>query len=208
MKVPEFPGNSKIPRANEEKNVEQVVTGEVVSRKKPVGRRLREALIGGDSQSVIHYIITEVVIPQAKEMITEAVTTGFERLIYGDGRSSRRPSSRPGSGYVNYGRYSKPGNNPIGRTTREERTPAVLQSKSIDDILLASRAEAEEILERLGLLIDEYDVATVSDLHKMLGWTANHVDQKWGWESIAGCDIRRARGAGYILNLTKPQPID
>jgi hypothetical protein len=207
MNVPDFPGNSK-KRPVEEKVVEQVTVGEVVSQKKTVGKRLREALIGGDSQSVASYIITEVVVPQVKDLITEAVTQGFERLVYGDGRSSRRPSVRPGHAPTNYTRYGKIGNNPIGRASREDRPTPVLQSKNMDDILLATRPEADEVLDRMSLLIDEYGAASISDLYKMVGWTASHVDTKWGWESIQGCDVRRARGEGYVLNLTKPIPLD
>jgi hypothetical protein len=209
MDTNEFPSNSKRPQpASEPKHVERVVVGEATSKKKSLGKRMKEMFIGGDSRSVTHYVLAEVIIPQVKELITEVAQQGLERMIYGDGRSIRRPSSRPGSAsHTNYNRYSGRGNNPIGRTAREDRPPAALQIRGMDDIHLQTRIEAETVIERMYDLLAEYDVATVADLFTLVGWTSTHVDQKWGWEALNGANVQKVRD-GYILNLPKPQPLD
>jgi hypothetical protein len=211
----EFPSNSKNsqthkPAAVPEKVVEQVVTGEAASRKKPLGRRLREVFIGGDTKSVVSYVITDVLVPQAKDMFAEAVSSGFERLIYGDSRPGRRYGGRPqtGPGPTNYTRYAVRGNNPIGRQDREDRRPtASARTQDIDDILLATRVEAETVVDRLYDLLRDYDSVTVADLHSLIGWSSSYTDQKWGWTDLQGTDVRRVRD-GYVLILPKTISLD
>lgn len=209
----EFPSNSKLPRTERtapEKVVEQVVSGEVSSRKKPLGRRFREVFIGGDTKSVIQYVISDVLMPQAREMFVEAVSSGFERLIYGDSRPNRRYGARPTTnpGPTNYTRYAMRGNNPIGRQGHEERRPtASVRTHDLDDILLATRIEAETVIDRMYDLLREYEVVTVSDLRSLIGWSSSYTDQKWGWTDLQGTDIRRVRD-GYILILPKTTSLD
>jgi hypothetical protein len=207
----EFPSNSRNPQkpVPEDKKIESVVSGEVASRKKSLGRRLREVFIGGDTKSVAHYVIADVLIPQAKDMLSEAVSQGFERLIYGDSRPGRRPNSRYTSpGPTNYTRYAVRGNNPIGRQAREDpRTPTTLRSHEMDDILLATRVEAETVVDRMYDLLREYEMVSVSDLYSLLGLSSTYTDQKWGWTNLQTLDIRRVRD-GYILILPKTIPLD
>src|SRR3954470_9368011 len=98
----EFPSNSKDSRpktpVNEEKKVESVVTNAVETRKKSLLKRFTEVFIGGDSRSVVQYVLNDELLPQAREMITEAASQGFERLIYGESRGPRRHGggARPG----------------------------------------------------------------------------------------------------------------
>ena len=211
----EFPGNSKNPRPQpqgntEPKKIESVVTGEVQAVKKGILKKFKDVFIGGDSRSVVQYVIMDVLVPQAKDMITEAASQGFERLIYGESRPTRRfgGGNRP-SGPTNYTRYAVRGNNPIGRQTgSEDRRPtAQARGHAIDDILLATRVEAETVLDRLYDLLREYESASVADLYSLIGWSSTFVDQKWGWVELHGADVRRTR-EGYVLNLPKPQSLE
>jgi hypothetical protein len=208
----EFPSNSKSsqPPKAEEKVVESVVSGEVTSRKKSLGRRLREVLIGGDTKSVINYVVTDVLIPQAKDMLSEAVSSGIERLIYGDSRPSSRYGRRPGvgPGPTNYSQYSTRGNNPIGRQGFQDRRPnASVSTETIDDILLATRVEADTVMDRMFDLLRDYESVSVADLRSLIGWSSQFTDQKWGWTDLQGAGVRRVR-EGYILALPKIVPLD
>jgi hypothetical protein len=209
----EFPSNSKGPQtpkpATPEKVVEQVVTGEVSSRKKPLGRRLRDIFIGGDIKSVVEYVFSEVLVPQAKDMISEGISSGFEKLIYGESRPGRRYGSRsPGPGPTNYTRYGTPGNNPIGRRAVEDRRPtATVRTQEFDDIILATRPEAEVVIDKMYDLLGTYDSVTVADLYSLIGWSSSYTDQKWGWTELRGADVRRHRD-GWALNLPKTVALD
>lgn len=192
------------------KKVERVVETEVVRRKKPLGKRLKETFVGGDSKSVWEYILLDVLVPAAKDMIADAASQGVERMIFGEARSTnRRTGQRPGgsNGYVSYNRYSS-SSRVIGE--REERPTLSRRARAnheFDEIILATRPEAEQVIERLFDLVDRYDAATVSDLYELVGVTGNYTDDKYGWVDMRGADVVRVRN-GYLLDLPKPEPLD
>jgi hypothetical protein len=205
----QFPGNSKHPARSrdEPKRVERVVTSEVTRRKTPLGRRLSQSLIGGDAQSVWGYVFGEVLIPAARDMVADAVTGGVERMIFGDSSpGGRRGRSRYGSsspGHTPYNRYSSTGRRDEPRREMSRRGRA---THSFDEIIIPTRVEAEEVLDRLEDMIAKYDAVAVSDLYEMVGISGNFADEKWGWTDMRTASVTRARG-GYLLNLPKPEPI-
>lgn len=205
----EFPSNSHKRRPPEEK-LESVVVNKAVPGKKPLGKRLREMFFPGDGRSAVQSVLADVIIPQVKDMAAEAAREALERVIFGDRGTSRRSNSyRPGagSGYTNYGsRYSGRGHS--ARPTREEGPNAQLNSDDIEYILLRSRAEADEVLYRLGETIEKYGMATIADLKGLIGWSSDLTDQDWGWEILDTADIRKERNNGYLLNLPKPLRLD
>jgi hypothetical protein len=212
METPNYPSNSRAtpPPEGEGRKAERAVANEVTSRPKSIGKRLREALIGGDSKTALQYVISEVIIPQAKDMLAEAATQAFHRFIFGDGPSgTRRSSGRGGSSYTAYNRYSARGNRPIGSSAREERTTVHLRSRDLDEIICETRQDAQSVLEQMSDFLEEYQSVSVADLYTMLNWTdrSTHTDQKWGWENLQGSDIRMVRG-GYLLILPKPIALD
>lgn len=206
-----YPSNSKnVPRAKDEpKKVERVVQGEVVRRKTPLGRRMSQNLLGGDAQSVWGYVFGEVLIPAARDMIADAVSGGVERMIFGDSASpSRRSRSRGGSN-----RYQTDYNSVTrGRSYREEpRREVSRKSRSnhdFDEIVLETRVEAEEVLDRMEDMIDKYDHVSVADFYELCGVSSNYTDNKWGWFQLNGANVSRTRGGGYLVSLPRPEIID
>lgn len=212
---PQFPGNSNRQREEsrgerpDEKKVERVVESTVVRRKKPLGKRFAEIFFGGDSKGVLGYVASEVLLPAARDALADAITQGVERLLFGDAQStSRRTGRRPGTtSYVNYGRYSQ---STTSNPRREEPRVGHRRSRTshdFDDIVLATRVEAETVIERLFDLIERYGQATVSDLYELVGISGNFTDEKWGWADMRGSGVRRVR-EGYLLDLPKTEPLD
>lgn len=210
----QFPPNTRARREREpepDKVVEKVVTGTVSRRKKPFGRRLAEVFVADDAQSVGGYILFDVLVPAAKDTIADVVSQFIERILFGGARStSRRTGHRPGSsgGHVSYNRYSSPA--PWNRG-REEPRPTVSRraraSHDFDEIILATRGEAEEVIDRLFDIISRYQQATVSDLYDLVGESGNFTDEKWGWTDIRGAGVTRI-SSGYLLDLPKPELLD
>lgn len=191
------------PAKPEKKVVEKVTTGEVVKRKKPLGRKIVESFTGDDVQSVGSYILMEVLLPAAKTMISDAASQGVERLLFGDSRP-RSGSTRIGPGYTNYNRMhsSSRRDEPVRTISRSARA-----SHDFGEVILQTRGEAEDVLDRLTALVDQYDIATVSDLYELVGITGQFTDDKWGWANLRGSNIRRVRD-GYLIELPRPEPID
>jgi hypothetical protein len=166
-------------------------------------RRVTHDFISEDGPSVMQYVVLEVMMPAAKNLISDVVSQGIERMLYGDSRPSRS-SGRPG--YTNYSRppgagRSIPMSDPRPALSRQARA-----NHDFGEIILATRAEAEDVLEQLRELINQYEIATVSDLYQLVGHTGEFTDDKWGWDDLRSASIRPIRG-GYLLNMPRTQPI-
>jgi hypothetical protein len=208
--VEELPGNSRKARETpqEDKKIEKVVTGEVSRRKKPLGKRFAETMFGTDGKGVVQYIVLDILIPATKDLIADVVTQGIERSLFGEARSSsRRTGSRPTSsiGHVNYSRYSA---SPLAgrRDEPRELSRRARSTHEFDEITLATRTEAEEVLNRMDQLIEKYETVSVADLYELLGVTSSYTDEKWGWVDLREATIRRVRD-GYLLDLPKPESL-
>ena len=149
-------------------------------------------------------------LPAAKYMIVEAISQGFEKLIFGDsrrGRGSRHPQSGP-TGYVSYNRLSGPMSD-VSRLTGPARAMSRMARArhNFDEIILDNRSEAEQVIDQLFDVVSRYESATVADLYELVGLTAAHTDHKWGWTDLHGAGVSRIRG-GYLLDLPEPVPLD
>jgi hypothetical protein len=212
MEPPEFPPNSEVSKKTQDKNIEPVTSGSARRRKKSLRKQFSESIVAGDMKSVTRFVMLDVLLPQVKDMIVEVVHSGVEKLIFGDNRRSRfrgltPPQSGP-TGYVSYNRYS----GPMRDETRLSSASRVLsrQARSqheFDEIVLDSRIEAEEVIDRLFDLVSRYESATVADLYELVGLPSAHTDHKWGWTDFRGSGVSRIRD-GYILDLPDPEPLD
>ena len=207
MDTPEFPSNSETSKKAhpKDKNIERVTSGGAKRRRKSLRKQFSETFVKGDAKSALHYVIFDVFIPAARDMIIESFQQGIEKLILGDSRrrGSRTPQAGP-TGYVSYNRYSM-ANGPPGAQralSREARA-----RHNFDEIVLDQRTEAEEVIDRLFDVVNRYDSATVADLYELVGLSSNHTDHKWGWTDLTGAGVSRIRG-GYLLDLPEPEPID
>jgi hypothetical protein len=202
----QFPPNShKAERRGQDKQIKQITSADAVRRKKPLGKQFSQTFIGGDAKTAMQYMLFNVLVPAAKEALVEAASSGFEKLIYGETRPKRgRPGmGGPSSGPLGYVSYNR------GPEDTRSPQPKMLSKRSrtrhdFDDIVINSRQEAEEVIDRLFDLISKYDTATVADLYELTGLESSHTDHKWGWGDLRGATIGRVRGGGYLLNLPEP----
>jgi hypothetical protein len=206
--VTDYQGNThkskQVPQTQpEDKVVEKVVTGVVVTKKKSFGQKFRSVFLGGDVKNALRYVTADVLLPAIRNLMVDATTRGVERVVYGESAMRRRP--------INYGsrvQYNSPVRRdraylpdqaparPLGRQVRRET----------NDLVLTSREEAELVLERLTDIIDKYGVASLADLYDLTGLPTSHVDNKWGWTYLNNTEIRQVRD-GYLLDLPPVEEI-
>lgn len=208
-----FPSNQdpKAPDTPPEKPKLQAVTTSAVQRKMSIGRRIKNALVIDDAQSIGAYLLEDVVIPTVKTLISDIVVGAIERALYGEARGRPMSSSRiSGRGYTPYNRIYSSGSRVTppddGPGDKRELSRDARRSHDFGEIVFESRAEAYEVLDRLNDQIKSFDVATVGDLLDLSGITATHVDENWGWRTLATAQVRRVRN-GYILDLERPVKI-
>lgn len=195
-KAGEDPVEVRVPR------LKKSIEGVVVQRKESLGRRIAKTFSGDDSKTVGQYVLFEVMLPAAKQMVVEAISQGAERLFYGD--SGRRASISVRTGYnTAYNRVTP------NRPTNEPRAISQKARSSHDfkEVVFETRGEAEKVSDDLMAAIQQYDSATVSDFYDLIGVTGNFQDDKWGWYELRDSRVRRVTD-GYLLELPRPQPIE
>lgn len=209
----EFPGNSSIPSvpipSEAKKEVHRLVEGKAVRRKKPLGRKISDAIFGGDGpQEFGLNIVQNVFLPAAKDMIAEVGIGAIERSLFGDVRSTTR---RGYAGYgpqnpLNYGAFSSLSSQQPVRPTMSRRGRS---SHNFDEILLPTLAESRAVLDRMLFIVGKYGSATVSDLYELVDIPASPQDDNWGWAQLdpSEVSVHRTR-SGFLLDLPHPYPLE
>jgi hypothetical protein len=207
MEIPDYPPNSEASKrkAVEDKKIERVTSDDPIRRKKSIGKQFKETFIGGDAKNAVRYAMFDILLPAARDMVVETVSQGFERLILGDSRrrGSTPPQAGP-TGYVSYNRYAMGSRQSSSQRVMSRQARARFD---FDELVLQSRSEAEEVIDKLYEVVSRYGSATVADLYELVGISGSFTDNKWGWTELRGAGVTRVRG-GYLLDLPDPQPLD
>jgi hypothetical protein len=208
----DLPGNSRKLRAaarteqeppREKK--EKIISGEIVKRKKSLGKRFAESFFGDEGvEDAVQGFITEILVSAFKSMVSDtvgqfsnALRDGSDKFLYG---TTRRTTAVPRAHYKPYNEYSgvRPAYNQVSERARTVH--------DFDDLILASRGEAEDVLDRMRELIAQFDVATVADFYDLVGITSAFTDDRWGWTDLRSASVRHVRG-GYLISMPRTQPI-
>jgi hypothetical protein len=204
----DFPPNShaskRRAREEEEREIKRVTSEDPIRRKKSIGKQFKETFVSGDIKTSVRYAFFEVFIPAAKDMVVESFEQGVRNLILGDTRR-RRGSSPPQSGPYGYVDYtSRRSGAPYQSSAARVMTRRGREVHDFDEIILASRIEAEEVIDQMFEMLSRYDTVSVANLYSLLGLPSTHVDTKWGWSDLRGSGVSKTRG-GYLLDLPEPQ---
>ena len=197
--------NKQLPATPEEKpKVEKVITGKVKTKKKSQVTKFADIFISEDAANVKSYVFMDVLVPAIKKAISDIVTDGIDMILYGGTGQSRKRSGGSNATYVSYRNYSD-------RDRRDDRRRddgyRSRSRYSFEDIILDNRADAEEVLDRLDELLDQYSMVRVSDLYDLVGITGEYTDNKYGWTSLSTARVEPVRGGGYMLKMPNPMPI-
>lgn len=197
----EYAGNSNKQKeeAKKEKVIKQVAKGKVQTRKETKLGNLISKFIVSDLRTVSEYVVKDILIPSAKRTLGEMLNNGIDMMLYGEVKPKRRST---GSSRVSYASYYDRDDRTIRRDSNIGRART-----SSHDVLLETRVEAEEVLNTLDDLIDQYGVVSVADLYDLVGLTStNYTDNKYGWTDLRHAEVRRDRD-GYLLRMPKATPI-
>lgn len=184
--------------AAEKRKFDKIVKGEVKTKKKSELRKFTEGIIAANAKEVGSRLVTDVVTPNIVNLLEDIVVKGIHMFFHGDtGRSSRSTNAS----YVSYRSYSD---------RRDDRRYDDNRPTSIyhyDDIVLESRGEAMEVLDRMNEAIETYKQVSVADLYDLIGKSCNYTDYRYGWINLRNADIVRVRD-GYLLKMPKALPIE
>lgn len=201
----EYKSNSHKSKQEEREKLQPIAKGKKVEKKPETFKDMFKA----NSSSIKEYIIMDILIPTAKRTISEIVGSSsdilvdtIDTILFGEKRSRSR--RRSGSGRTSYYKYYDDRDR-----GRDRERPARVRGYEFDDIILETRREAEEVLDRMEDLIDTYKIVSVADLYDLVGISGNYTDNKYGWSNLRSARVESLRyGDGYILKLPKALPLD
>lgn len=163
----------------------------------------------------------EVLIPSLKDTAGDVVRSIGDALAtryFGEGRgnnsSYRGGYSGGGSSY--YGKT--PYNNSYWSNNRTKyhsntqqkedyraaynpnNTVELERGMNVDNFVIGSRREAQNVLDGLRDHIQEYGVVTVADYYDLIGVEPKYTDNNFGWDDLRDSRIQPTRG-GFVLLL-------
>lgn len=188
---------SKSDVRKEDKKIEKVATGKVKTKKKSGANKLSEVFVTEDISSVKDYILYDVLLPAAKKTLSEIVSNGIDMLLYGETKSKNKSRGSK----VSYSKYYDDREDDYRRSSRRRAV-----GYDYEDVILESRREAEEVLNRMEDLIDSYGVVSVADLYDLVGVAGKYTDNKYGWTNLRDAGIERTRD-GYLIVFPRVKPL-
>lgn len=186
---------------SDEKRTEKVTKGKV-EIDSSLSNRLVDDLDLEDNKVVAKYIFKELLIPKVKDLVYDILTGAIEKKMY---RTSSGPSSRR--------RHS--GNERVSYDTRYSRSNSSYRDRDSDDnpsensdyrnTKFYERADAEDVLNTLCDIIEQYHQATIGDFWDALGKTQDDnfaKNAEYGWTNLNNAQVRRVHNY-YILDMPR-----
>jgi hypothetical protein len=184
----------------------QVVQGKVTVKKKPAAKRLRESLGLEETRTVGDYLVWDVLLPAAKEMVADLVKKGIDVFLYG-GTSSAPSSRKNGRGHVSYEGYYSSKRNGDYKSERRVRAGS-RYAMDFREFVFEDRRDAEMVLSELCEIIDTYGFAKLSDFYSLVGESERtFTDHGYGWDALGSASVERTRD-GWILDMPRPIPLN
>ena len=204
----EYKSNSHKSKEEERQKLEPVAKGKKLEKK---NESLKD-MVKNNMPSIKEYIVMDILIPSAKRAVSEIIGSSsdifvdtIDTILFGEKRSRRRGSSSRTSYY----KYYEDRERGRDRYRDRERDRSRVRGYEFEDIVLETRREAEEVLDRMEDLIDTYKIVSVADLYDLVGISGNYTDNKYGWTNLRNARVESLRhGDGYILKLPKALPLD
>lgn len=222
--VSQFPSNShKDKEAAEEREKKREVKQIVKAKRKKasLGQKLQRAFIGdeSDADGVVDYILCDILIPAAKNMLFDAVQGGVSMMLFGEDNGRRRTQSRNNPTYTNYSSYSS-------SNTRDSRYKSSItidvssrrrsprEKIYNDDLIFDTRTDAYEVLDSLNDALDDYNEVSLAELYALVGIDSDPTDSTYGWKrypdnttDLDGAAVKPCRD-GFRLILPPASSLD
>lgn len=189
---------------NSEKVVPIVKRDQVVSTKKPLGRKFAETFMTEDTKDVKSWLLMDVIIPGVKNTILDILSM----IFFGEVDSRRgKGKRRRYDDRVDYNSYYS------GSYSNRERHGSHRKENSYYDsddrvdfrnIVLRNRDDAEDLIEEMRHRIKSERSVSVATLLDLVDVPGRYTDNNWGWDDERDIGIRRV-SSGYLIDVAEPK---
>lgn len=176
----------------------------VVSTKKPLKQKFAELFIKEDVKDIKGYLIKDVLIPGAKNLILDGLGMLFFGELISRGRRDDRYYGRGrgyGSSYTNYNSYYR--GSSYNRSS-SDRGNYYEENSKIDyrHIVLRNRDDAEAVIDQMQRRIEDQGSASIADLFDLIDVAGQYTDNNWGWTDPREIGIRRI-AEGFLIDVAE-----
>lgn len=173
--------------------------------KRTFGKRLGN-LFGADQEGIFNYIIFDVLVPAAKTTIQEIVVGGIEMVLFGSDPSRK---IRPRNGVnISYGSFYK-GDRHQKNYQGSSGYRRGRASNRLDGISFESRPEAQQVLDGMYDILEEYGQVTIAEYYELadLANISEYTDNAWGWYDLSNAIISHT-AAGWEIKFPREKLLD
>ena len=183
----------------------------VAKARRPKGST--KSFFGGNTVNQIKsYLISDVLIPAVKDFVEDSVLAILDNVLHPDTSNvnyyKRSGLPRNNNERIRYDQISKRSNLRSVGVSDSRKSP-----EDYNNLVYASRGEAEVTLRRLYDIVSEFGVASVYDYYKLNGVTGEWSTDKYGWDIDSFPDPRsfgkvRHVPGGYSIILPRVSVIE
>lgn len=207
MDQEKYPSNSHKAKQEQketdnEKRIGKVVQGTAIPKKKTIADQAKSMFIAEDLGSIRDYIVSDIIVTNLKKAIDDIVSNGVHMLLYG---SAARPRNSSSSVAVNPSRVSYRNYYSGYSDSRSNQNRDLF---NFSEYTLATRGEAEMVIDTLVDLISSYGMARVSDYYDAIGVSidGNYTANDYGWRNLRDASVYRVDGR-YAIQMPRPIPL-
>lgn len=177
-----------------------------VPPKKSKVKEVSETFFGGSAKDAAMYVVTDVLVPALKQTLYDMVSTGFQRLLFGDTVANGRPVVASPS-------YSRTNYNSRYRTTTQRPAMSARTGHDFNRVMFDTRADAESVLSYMYDSINETGIVSLADFYIKANEYNNSKmpttpqDYNFGWTDVRRSRILTTEAGYYIIDLPNPKVI-
>lgn len=198
----DFPGNSKA-----ESVKKSTVSGTIMQPSET--KKIQNAMIGGTLADVKNHTIYDIIIPEIKRLIMDAISI----ILNGDVRKSNVSTS---ASKINYTSFWSGGAAPVPKIATSN-TNIRFENYDIgfrdlpgfeEDETKTARGQAYAAKDALDEILDRFGKVYVADLYDVCELpTPPHTANNYGWTNLRGMEVVRTNIPDTPWALKMPRPI-
>lgn len=187
--------NVNKPSTEKKKDLTPVAQG--AEKKKSFRERLTDSFLASSGDDIKDRVIFDWIIPGVKNILEDIV----HMLLFGDGVTRDSGRSRGGERRLLRKSYDK------YYDEDKRKNDSELQNRSKNpELTYPSRAEAQDVLNKMVDILDEYGRVTVKDLYSLSKMSTDFAMSNWGWRDLTGSKPI-PYGNRYLLKLPKSEEL-
>lgn len=167
-------------------------------KKDSTAKKVAKSMIKVDGHQIKDFVFGEVLIPTIKDAVYKIVTNGLSMVLFDRVDGSRGSRSGLSGTRISYSGYYR-GDNP----PRESRSDRYSRRESFvpdGQIVYTTRQEAEDIIDGMADIIDQYGQVSIADMYDLSDVSAPpHTYNRYGWRTVRDFYTRHTADGWVIV---------